>query len=161
MLNSVIFLRDGMVVYSTAFSDIIFDSELEILQVIWKAKPTDSAFIETYLSGLNFVQEVKPVMLYCTDLTLIGPLEREQEAWLNNVYYSKLHDTLQADIFVSVVFTEDHFKAIITNYTATKATSSHDFILFNYFTDRQEAFHWLESVNKGYDTVFLPTTVTE
>lgn len=146
-----------MVVYSTAFSDIIFDSELEILQVIWKAKPTDNALIDTYLHGLAFIQDVTPVKLYCTDLTAIGPLERDQEAWLNNVFYSKLHAALQTDIFVSVVFTEEHFKAIITNYTATKPATLHDFILFNYFTDRQEAFHWLESVNKGLDTVLLPT----
>jgi hypothetical protein len=149
---------DGMVVHSTEYSDIIFNSELEILQVIWKAKPTDSAFIDTYLRGLDFVQEGRPVMLYCTDLTLIGPLEREQEAWLNNVYYSKLQSTLNADVCVAVVFNEEHFKAIITNYTATKSATSHDFIVFNYFTDREEAIHWLETVKKGQDTILLPTS---
>ncbi|MBC5773222.1 hypothetical protein H8S95_04030 [Pontibacter sp. KCTC 32443] len=146
-----------MVVYSTSFSDIIFDSELEILQVIWKAKPTDSAFIETYLQGLTFVQEVRPVKLYCTDLTAIGPLEREQEGWLNNVYYEKLHETINSDICVAVVFSEEHFKAIITNYAATGTSSSHNFILFNYFTDRKEATYWLESVKKGQDTIVFPT----
>ena len=147
-----------MVVHSTEYSDIIFISELEILQVIWKAKPTDSAFIDTYLRGLAFVQEERLVMLYCTDLSMIGPLDREQEAWLNNVYYSKLQSTLNTEVFVAVVFTEEHFKAIITNYTATEAATSHDFMLFNYFTDREEAVHWLESVKKGQDTVLLPTS---
>lgn len=146
-----------MVVYSTTFSDIIFNSELEILQVIWKAKPTDSAFIDTYLHGLAFVREVRPVIFYCTDLTASGPLDREQEAWLNNVYYEKLQESINEDIFVAVVFTDEHFKAIITNYVATEAAATHDFILLNYFTDQQEAFHWLESIKKGQDTVVAPT----
>lgn len=158
MLNSKIIACDGMVVHSTNFSDIIFNSELEILQVIWKAKPTDSAFIDTYLRGLAFVQEERPVMLYCTDLSLIGPLEREQEAWLNSVYYSKLQETLNTEVCVAVVFNEEHFKAIITNYAATEAATSHDFMLFNYFTVREEAIHWLESVKKGQDTVLFPTS---
>ena len=147
-----------MVVHSTKYSDIIFDSELEILQVIWKAKPTDSAFKDTYLQGLSFIQEVHPVTLYCTDLTIIGPLDREQEAWLNTVFYDKMHEVVRDDIFVAVVFTEEHFKAIITNYAATEAATTHDFILFNYFTDRGEALHWLESVKKGQDTLLFPTS---
>lgn len=148
-----------MVVHSTLYSDIILNEESEILQVIWKAKPTDAAFIETYMRGLAFVQEVRPVFLYCTDLTQIGPLDREQEAWLNNVFYGKLLAVLQSDIFVAVVFTEEHFKAIITNYTATEAATSHDFILFNYFTRRVEAIHWLESIKKGQDNLFFPASV--
>lgn len=157
--NTLNIARDGMVVHSTTYSDIIFDSELEILQVIWKAKPTDSAFIETYLRGLSFVQEVRPVMLYCTDLTIIGPLDREQEVWLNTVFYDKMQEAVNSDVFIAVVFTEEHFKAIITNYVATEAANTHDFILFNYFTDRLEALHWLESVKKGQDAVLFPTSL--
>ncbi|NDK55461.1 hypothetical protein [Pontibacter fetidus] len=159
MQIAYIIARDGMVVHSSTYSDIIFDSELEILQVIWKAKPTDSAFKETYLQGLSFVQEVQPVMLYCTDLTIIGPLEREQEAWLNNVFYGKLHDAVKQDVFTAVVFTEAHFKAIITNYAATEAVNTQDFMLFNYFTDRAEALHWLESVKKGQDASLFPISL--
>ena len=157
--NSFNIARDGMVVHSTTYSDIIFDSELEILQVIWKAKPTDSAFIETYLQGLAFVQNVQPVYFYCTDLTIIGSLEREQEAWLNTVFYAKMQETVKEDVFIAVVFTEEHFKAIITNYAATEAVNTHDFILFNYFTDREEALHWLDSVKKGQDALMFPTSL--
>ncbi|MBB6610065.1 hypothetical protein H7F15_03360 [Pontibacter sp. Tf4] len=129
---------------------------MEILQVIWKNRPTDAVFVETYLQGLAFVQEQVKVKLYCTDLTLSGPLEREQEAWLNNHYYSKVHDTIQEDFFVAVVFSEDHFKAIVTNYTATEP-AEHSFIHFNYFTDRAEAILWLESEKKGRDAIMFPT----
>ncbi|HEY4650972.1 MAG TPA: hypothetical protein VIG72_06135 [Pontibacter sp.] len=128
---------------------------MEILQVNWKAKPTDGAFIETYLQGLAFVQDERKVKLYCTDLTQIGPLEREQEAWLNNVYYEKLYEVIEADIYVGVVFSEDHFKAIVTNYVATESAKLHSYIHFNYFTDKQEAFYWLNSIKKDWDTVLL------
>ncbi|MEJ8755468.1 hypothetical protein WG947_00550 [Pontibacter sp. H259] len=145
-----------MVVRSTIYSDIIFDSELEILQVIWKQKPTDSVFVDTYLHGLNFVQEVKPIQYYCTDLTQSGPLDREQEEWLNNFFYGKLHETLKAEVFVAVVFSDEHFKAIVTNYTATKLANLYDFLHFNYFTEKQEAYFWLESVKKGQDAILFP-----
>lgn len=146
-----------MVVHSSPYSDIVLQQELEILQVTWKQRPTDAAFVETYLQGLAFVQEQVKVKLYCTDLSKIGPLERDQEAWLNNVYYSKVYETIQSDIFVGVVFSDEHFKAIVTNYTATEVSAVHDFMHFNYFTDKEEAFFWLESVKKGRDTVLLPT----
>jgi len=146
-----------MVVHSSLYSEIVLQPELEILQVTWKQKPTDAAFVEAYLQGLSFVQEHVKVKLYCTDLSTIGPLGREQEAWLTNVYYNKLYETIKADIYVGVVFSEEHFKAIVTNYTATEISAEHNFIHFNYFTDKLEAFYWLESVKKGRDTVVLPT----
>lgn len=146
-----------MVVYSTTHSDIIYNSNEEILYVNWKQRPSNNAFIETYLRGLEFVQEQVPVNLYCTDLSQLGPLEREQEAWLNNVFYSKLYDVLKTDIYVGVVFSDNHFKAIVTNYTATEATAHHHYVHFNYFTDREEAIFWLESVKKGRDNILLPT----
>ncbi len=147
-----------MVVFASPYSELFYDGDKEILQVTWKKRPTNSAFTEMYLQGLAFVKEQTPVNLYCIDLTAIGPLNRDQEDWLSTEFYPNLLATLNTKVFVAVVFTDVHFNAIITNYTATEPAETHEQLLFNYFTDREEANHWLESVKKGQDTVLLPTS---
>ncbi|WP_162055869.1 hypothetical protein [Pontibacter pamirensis] len=95
--------------------------------------------------------------LYCTDLTSIGSLTREQESWLSQEYYQKSFNKLKTDFFVAVIFSEEHFKAVVSNYQIPSALSPHPYVYFNYFTDQQEALHWLESIEKGQDLAFVST----
>lgn len=70
--------------------------------------------------------------------------------------YKKSYDVLQDDFFVAVVFSEDHFKAVVFNYALPAATQVHKFVHFNYFTSQDEALHWLASVKEGQDIALMP-----
>lgn len=145
-----------MVIYTTPSVDVEFSMDDGVLFIKWKQKPETREFIEAYTKILNYVKDSYRTTLFCTDLSRIGSLKNEQEAWLNSEYYQLVYNNLQADIFVAVVFSEDHFKAIITNYKATETQPQHSFIRFNYFTELNEACHWLASIKKGQDTLVLP-----
>ncbi|WP_161887964.1 hypothetical protein [Pontibacter russatus] len=119
-------------------------------------KPDDATFADAYLTALQFLKHIFPIKLFCTDLTLIGPLTRTQELWLSQECYKKSYNVLQDDFFVAVVFSEDHFKAVVFNYVLPETAYAHEFVHFNYFTCQNEALHWLASINEGQDTALMP-----
>ncbi|GAA4436084.1 hypothetical protein GCM10023188_28740 [Pontibacter saemangeumensis] len=118
-------------------------------------KPDDAAFVHAHLAALQLSLERQSVKFYCTDLTSVGALTREQEYWLNQELYKKSYNILQDDFFVAVVFSEEHFKAVVSNYIVPSATPSHEFVHFNYFTDQAEALQWLRGIKKGQDTALI------
>ena len=107
--------------------------------------------IAAYLHALQYVCENRRTYYFCTDQTLIGPLDREQEEWLSQEYYPKVYDCIQSEIYAAVVFTNSHFQAIVANYQVSAVLPQQRFILFNYFTKMQEALLWLSDVKKGQD----------
>lgn len=142
-----------MVIYTTPCVDVEFVADVEFLLIKWKKKPETHEFIETYSRILLYAQENYRTTLFCTDLTLIGSLKNEQEVWLNSEYYQQVYNGLKTDFYAAVVFSEEHFKAMITNYKATETESIHSFIYFNYFTELKEASYWLASIKKGQDAL--------
>lgn len=142
-----------MVIYTTPFVDVEFVADVEFLLIKWKDKPDTQEFINTYSRILLYAMGKYNTNLFCTDLTKIGSLKNEQESWLNMEYYQQVYRGLDADIYAAVVFSEDHFKAMITNYRATETESLHSFIHFNYFTELKEASDWLASIKKGQDAL--------
>ncbi|WP_347159114.1 hypothetical protein [Pontibacter chitinilyticus] len=115
--------------------------------------------MEAYLHILDLLTVNAGLRLYCTDLSNIGALDREQEVWLNLEYYPMVHNLLQSDFYVAVVFSEEHFKAIVTNYQASAPAELYAFTHFTYFTAVDEAIHWLMSIKKGQDTALLPAAL--
>lgn len=145
-----------MVLLETKYAEISYFHTFNCLHIRWLLKPDDAAFVSVHLTALQFSIDNHVVRHYCTDLTLIGSLSREQEAWLLQECYKKTYFVLQDVFFVAVVFSEDHFKAVVTNYVVPSAAASPDYVHFNYFTDQDEALHWLESIKKGQDTALIP-----
>ena len=140
-----------MVVYQTPLICIDFSAETQVLHISWKAKPSMYAFKEAYLKALQFVEDGHQTRYYCTDLTQSGPFDREQEAWLNTEYYPKVDKCIRKEIYAAVVFTESHFKAIVSNYEPAPLAAEQHFIQFNYFTDLHEAQDWLLQIQKGQE----------
>ncbi|WP_089319139.1 hypothetical protein [Pontibacter ummariensis] len=124
---------------------------LNTMLIRWKQKPDDRSFQEAYWVALRYVGEIRLVTLFCTDLTTCGALGRGQEAWLNLEYYPEVHKTVKEDIYAAVVFSEDHFKAIVSNYLVSSDLQQQSFIHFNYFTQQEEALYWLGQLNRGRD----------
>jgi hypothetical protein len=146
-----------MVIFETPFVNILHLSNVKTFIIKWLCKPDNAAFIEAYGALLQFVTENHLIRRYCTDLTSIGSLTREQEAWLSLEYYQKAYNVIQAECYVAVVFSEGHFKAIVSNYQLPAALPPPDYVQLNYFTDQEEALHWLESIKEGQDAaVFQP-----
>jgi hypothetical protein len=142
-----------MVIKDTHYVFIHYSVEAEILLINWKLNPTNTQFKESYSEILNFVGNVCHVTSFCTDLTRVGALSREQEAWLVLEYYPKAQDFFNHNVNVAVVFSDEHFKAIVTNFQQPIYLTRQDFIHFNYFTKPQEAFQWLLDIKKGQDTL--------
>jgi hypothetical protein len=142
-----------MVIYATPCVDIKFIDEVDFLLIKWKQKPDNQVFREVYTRVLQYAKESYYTTLFCTDLSLIGSLKSEQETWLNSEYYQRVYNCLGVDIYAAIIFSEEHFKAMITNYKPAKTESLHTFIQFNYFTKMNEAFHWLASIKKGQDAL--------
>ena len=145
----------SMLLLETEYVIIRYIEEVNCLNIRWLMKPDDAAFVRAHLATLQFSLDRHAVKYYCTDLTLVGSLAREQEYWLNQEFYEKSYNILQDDFFVAVVFSEEHFKAVVTNYVVPSATPTHAFVHFNYFTDQGEALHWLGSIKKGQDTALI------
>lgn len=148
-----------MVIYSTPSVDVRLVSDEEIILISWKQKPETDHFKEVYIKVLQFATSIHPTILFCTDLSLIGSLKNEQEAWLNTEYYQQVFNGINSDIYTAVVFSDDHFNAIITNYRAIESETLHSFIHFNYFTELMEAYYWLVSIKKGQDVMVLPQNI--
>ncbi|GAB3195198.1 hypothetical protein ABID22_003598 [Pontibacter aydingkolensis] len=142
-----------MVIKDTPYVGISHDVATDILFINWKQKPTIKQLKDTYLSALQHVQQTCLITSFCTDLTAIGPLNREQEAWLMLEFYPSVYQIIKSSINAAVVFSEEHFKAIVTNYQQPAYLSRQDFIHFNYFTAYQEATHWLIDIKKGQETM--------
>ncbi len=145
-----------MVIFKTPYVEISFLYQFNCLVIKWLRRPSDRAFREAHHAALEYSVNNHIIKLYCTDLTLIGPLSKEQETWLSVECYKKSYNILQDDFYVAVVFSEDHFKAVVSNYLVPSAAPTHAFVHFNYFTDQYEALHWLESIKKGQDSALLP-----
>lgn len=145
-----------LVIHETPFVEVAHVKRAEALIIRWKVQPDDCSFRETYLKCSEYVMASQPLTYFCTDLTLIGSLEREYEAWLAIEFYPEFYKKIQKTIYAAVVFSEDHFKALIVNYQLPADSQAHAAIHFNYFTSQEEAWFWLESIKKGHDTAVLP-----
>lgn len=146
-----------MVIFETPCVEISYVFHVNCLYINWLCSPDNATFVEAHSVALQFSIDNPVVRSYCTDLTSIGSLSRDQEAWLSHEYYQKSYNKLKSDFFVAVIFSEEHFKAVVTNYQIPSALSPHPYVYFNYFTLKQEALHWLESIEKGQDLAFLST----
>lgn len=144
-----------MVIFETPDVRITYHLHFNCLIIKWLRNPCDTSFVSTHLAALQFSIDSHRVKLYCTDLTLIGSLSREQEAWLSQECYKKSYNVLQDEFYVAVVFSEQHFKAVVSNYVVPSAMPSHEFVHINYFTDQGEALQWLESIKKGQDAALI------
>ncbi|WP_276495749.1 hypothetical protein [Pontibacter litorisediminis] len=147
-----------MVIYETPGVNITFQEQERLLLIKWLQKPNMDALMDAYLHALQFVCEHRQIYFFCTDQSKIGPLDRDQEVWLSQEYYHKVHDCIQEEIYAAVVFSNAHFKAIVTNYQVPATLPQQHFIQFNYFTQMQEALQWLADVKKGQDVVITHTT---
>lgn len=140
-----------MLISESCFARITLSSEPEVLTITWKAKPDTAQFKDVYWRVLQFVKTHRKTCFYCTDISMIGPLTSDQEAWLNKEYYPQVLNSIQSVIYAAVVFSEAHFNALISNYVAGRILPIHDFIHFNYFTDPAEAMDWLLYMQKSQD----------
>lgn len=143
-----------MVIKDSIFVSVMHNHAADILLLKWKRVPSFAQFKDTYLTVLGYVEQTRLVTSFCTDLTVIGSLNREQEDWLAYEYYPKVFEIIRSEINAAVVFSEDHFKAIVTNYQQPEYHPRQDFINFNYFTDFDEAIHWLINTRKGQETIY-------
>lgn len=147
-----------MVVFENPSVNIVLHEQDKILLIRWLKKPDTDQLIEAYLYALKYVCANGKTYFFCTDQTLIGSLNRDQEEWLNQEYYPKVYDCIKNEIYAAVVFTNAHFKAIVTNYQVPTALPQQHFIHFNYFTNLQEALQWLSDVRKGQDEIVISTS---
>lgn len=145
-----------MVAVETPCIRIVYYINAELLLIKWLSKPDAAAFTEAYLQLLKIATINNVIKLYCTDLSCIGALSHEQEAWLNLEYYPMVYNAIKDDIHAAVVFSEEHFKAVVANYQVEARTEHYQFINLTYFTNLDEALYWLRSQKKGRDTAALP-----
>lgn len=142
-----------MVIKNTPYVCITHSIDAGVLLINWKRCPSTKQLKDSYLAALEYVHHGSLVTSFCTDLSTSGPLSREQEAWLMLEFYPKVYEVIQSSINAAVVFTEEHFKAIVTNYQQPAYFTRQTFIHFNYFTEIREAQHWLAAIKKGQDTL--------
>ncbi len=121
----------------------------------WKKLKDLRSFKVVYNKVLERAVKKYKIKYYCTDLRAVGPLSREQEAWLVSEYYHAVYRELKDKIALAVVFSEEHFNAIVHNYQLPAVNKQPDFIQFNYFTDLREALDWLRAMQKGQDQTIL------
>lgn len=140
-----------MVIKDTPYVFITHNVTTDILLINWRRSPSVKQLKDAYSAALQYVQDVCLVTSFCTDLTAIGPLTREQEAWLMQEYYPNVFTSINTSIIAAVVFSDEHFKAIVTNYQQPDYILGQEFIQFNYFTSFQEAMHWLVYTKKGQE----------
>ncbi|MBX0332871.1 hypothetical protein K3G39_06445 [Pontibacter sp. HSC-14F20] len=144
-----------MVISDSSYAFVAFLKEAGVLCISWKLKPDTEQFRNIYWQALQFVKINPSICYYSTDISRIGPLDPEQEAWLSREYYPQVSDILGQDIYAAVIFSEGHFKALVNNYIASRLLPVHDFIHFNYFTEKEEAMDWLLYMQKGRDSAIL------
>ncbi|WP_018478189.1 hypothetical protein [Pontibacter roseus] len=147
-----------MVISETCFASITYSRKPEALFIKWKTKPDTQQFVDVYWQVLQFVKNNPRICFYCTDISQSGPFDSEQEAWLNAEYYPKVFDCIQSDIYAAVVFSEGHFKALVSNYVATQLLPLHEFIHFNYFTNPDEAWDWIAYMQESQDFALSATS---
>lgn len=141
-----------MVIEETPSVTIAYCFKTNGILVRWQEITCLDGFKEVYGKVFDFAVKQYKIKHYCIDLRLAGALTREQENWLTSYYYNEVNRVIKDCISIAVVFSEEHFKAIIRNYYAAAEIQQHDFIQFNYFTDVKEAEYWLCSIQKGQDT---------
>jgi len=140
-----------MVISENSFARITFSSQPEVLSISWKAKPDMEQFKNIYWLALQFVRTQPKIRYYCTDISRSGPFDSEQENWLNREYYPQVYDSIRANIYAAVIFSEGHFKALVSHYVPSQLLPLHDFIQFNYFTELGEALDWLSYIQKSQE----------
>ena len=145
-----------MVIFETLKVCVSFFEGSQTVLTKWESKPSLKAFKEANLHILSVLSQNKALKNFCTNLAFIGALSHEQEMWLDAEYYPEVHNILKSDFFLAVVFSEGHFQAIVHNYHLAHAKPKHDYVKINYFTDFDEALHWLDNVQKGQDAALMP-----
>lgn len=144
-----------MVISDSSYAFVHYSKDAKVLCISWKLNPGMEQFRNLYWQVLQFVKTNPDIYYYTTDISRIGPLKAEQEAWLSREYYPQVYNIIGRDIYAAVIFSEGHFKALVNNYMATPQLPVHDFIHFNYFTDREEAMDWFLFMQKGQDLALL------
>lgn len=147
-----------MVVSDSSHALVTLSEDSAVLSIKWKAKPDMAHFRNLYWQVLQFVKANAKICYYNTDISQIGPFDPDQEAWLSREYYPKVLDIIGENIYAAVVFSEGHFKALVSNYIASPLLTPSDFIHFNYFTDNAEALDWLRYMQKGQDLASVATS---
>lgn len=135
---------------------IEFNSDSGVLQIKWVQKPSLEDLKDTYSKVFQMADESYSTAYFCIDMSECGSFSVEQENWLQQEYYPLVHQALHKSIYIAIVFSEEHFKAIISNYKTQKPELFHPHMHFNYFTNAGEAQHWLKSIKKGQDAVLIP-----
>lgn len=144
-----------MVISDSSYAFVHYSKSANVLCISWKLNPGIEQFRNLYWQVLQFVKSNPKICFYSTDISCIGPLDAEQEAWLSREYYPQVSKIIGQDIYAAVIFSEGHFKALVNNYIASPLLPVHDFIHFNYFTDKEEAMDWLMFMQKGQDLAIL------
>ncbi|PKV75760.1 hypothetical protein [Pontibacter ramchanderi] len=144
-----------MVICDSSYAFVNYLKEVGVLCIGWKLKPSTEQFRNLYWQALQFVKTNPKIRYYSTDISRIGPFDTDQEAWLSREYYPQVAETIGQDIYAAVIFSEGHFNALVNNYMATHRLPLHEFIHFNYFTDKEEAMDWLQYMQKGQDLAIL------
>ncbi|WP_299985630.1 hypothetical protein [uncultured Pontibacter sp.] len=144
-----------MVISDSSYALVTYLKEAGVLSISWKLKPDTDQFRNLYWQVLQFVKTSPKICYYSTDISRIGPFDAEQEVWLSREYYPQVSDIIREDIYAAVIFSEGHFKALVNNYIASQLLPVHDFIHFNYFTDKAEAMDWLLYMQKGQDLAMV------
>lgn len=144
-----------MVISNTSFAHISFMEAEQVLSICWKTKPDIGQFKNLYWQALQYVKTRPSIRFYLTDISAIGAFDMDQEVWLSQEYYPQVSQHIQADIYAAVVFSERHFKALVSNYVAAHLNPLSDFIQFNYFTDSEEALDWLRYMQQGQDLALV------
>jgi hypothetical protein len=143
-----------MVLSDSSLALISYSGTDDVLSIKWKANPDIEQFKNLYWQVLQFVKANQKIRYYSTDISRIGPFDPEQEAWISREYYPQVADIIGENIYAAVIFSEGHFKALVSNYVASHMSPTDDFIHFNYFTDATEAIDWLMLMQKGQDFAF-------
>ena len=144
-----------MVISESTYAFANYLTEANVLLISWKLKPDRKQFRNLYWQVLQFVKTNPKICYYSTDISRIGPLDAEEEAWLSREYYPQVFEIIGKEIYAAVIFSDDHFNALVNNYIASHLLPQQDFIHFNYFTDQAEAMDWLMYMQKGQDLAFL------
>ncbi|QCR21825.1 hypothetical protein [Pontibacter sp. SGAir0037] len=144
-----------MLLEENSFVTISYCSKTKGVLLQWKCIVSMEAFQSAYNKVLELAVKQYRVKHYCTDLSRVGALTREQETWLTSSYYQRVFEVLKDSIYVAVVFSEGHFKAIVQNYHASFGSKQPDYVNFNYFTDIDEAWDWIGAIQKSQDAALF------
>ncbi|MBC5991385.1 hypothetical protein [Pontibacter cellulosilyticus] len=135
-------IGENMFIYFSDSMQVSCDRGKGLLVLTCLKRLRADEFKEGMVRALWYAEKYN-IKRWLFDIKLIGALNEEEEAWLQNCLYPKMMSSLGADNYIAFLLSESCYKQLLFEAGETGLKTYNSFIILSMFDTTAKALEWL------------------